>query len=148
MELMALYRLAEQEGIPVDCFELRKRESLSLMDTDGSCYIAINPLFLDDSTDEKIKLAHELGHCETGSFYNQYATQDIRRKHENRADKWAIMKLVPRDELDAAVEAGYSDVWSLADYFGVSVEFMRKAICLYMHGNLNVEQYFDDYSHS
>lgn len=148
MELMALYRLAEQEDIPVDCFELRKRESLSLMDTDGSCYIAINPLFLDDSTDEKIKLAHELGHCETGSFYNQYATQDIRRKHENRADKWAIMKLVPRDELDAAAEAGYSDVWSLADYFGVSVEFMRKAICLYMHGNLNVEQYFDDYSHS
>ena len=148
MELMELYRLAEQEDIPVDCFELRKRESLSLMDTDGSCYIAINPLFLDDSTDEKIKLAHELGHCETGSFYNQYATQDIRRKHENRADKWAIMKLVPRDELDSAVEAGYSDVWSLADYFGVSVEFMRKAICLYMHGNLNVEQYFDDYSHS
>ena len=148
MELMELYRLAEQEDIPVDCFELRKRESLSLMDTDGSCYIAINPLFLDDSTDEKIKLAHELGHCETGSFYNQYATQDIRRKHENRADKWAIMKLVPRDELDADVEAGYSDVWSLADYFGVSVEFMRKAICLYMHGNLNVEQYFDDYSHS
>lgn len=142
MELMALYRLAEQEDIPVDCFELRKRESLSLMDTDGSCYIAINPLFLDDSTDEKIKLAHELGHCETGSFYNQYATQDIRRKHENRADKWAIMKLIPRDELGAAVEAGYSDVWSLADYFGVSVEFMRKAICWHMHGNLAAEQYF------
>ncbi len=142
MELMALYRLAEQEDIPVDCFELKKRESLSLMDTDGSCYIAINPLFLTDSVDEKMKLAHELGHCETGSFYNQYATENVRRKHENRADKWAIQKLVPKEELDAAVEAGYTDVWTLADYFDVSVEFMRKAICWHMHGNLATEQYF------
>ena len=142
MELMELYRLAEQEDIPVDCFELRKRESLSLMDTDGSCYIAINPLFLDDSTDEKIKLAHELGHCETGSFYNPRAAIDIRQKHENRADKWAIQRLVPKEELDAAVEAGYTDVWTLADYFGVSVEFMRKAMCWYANGNLAAEQYF------
>ena len=148
MELMALYRLAEQEDIPVDCFELRKREALSLMDGDGSCHIAINPLSLTDSVDEKIKLAHELGHCMTGSFYNLHAALDVRKKHESRADKWAITKLVPRDELDAAVKAGYRDVWSLADYFGVTVDFMRKAICLYMHGNLNVEQYFGDYSHS
>ena len=141
MELMELYRLAEQEDIPVDCFELRKRESLSLMDTDGSCYIAINPLFLDDSTDEKIKLAHELGHCETGSFYNPRAAIDIRQKHENRADKWAIRRLVPKTELDAAVRSGYTDLWSLADNFGVTPEFMRKALCWYTNGNLAVKEY-------
>ena len=141
MELMALYRLAEQEDIPVDCFELRKREALSIMDGDGSCHIAINPLFLTDSVDEKIKLAHELGHCMTGSFYNLHAALDVRKKHENRADKWAIQRLVPKEELDAAVEAGYTDVWTLADYFGVSVEFMRKAMCWYTHGNLATEQY-------
>ena len=142
MELMALYRLAEQRKIPVDCFELRKRESLSLMDTDGSCHIAINPLFLTDSVDEKMKLAHELGHCVTGSFYSQYATEDIRKKHENRADKWAIQRLVPKEELYAAVKAGYEDAWSLADYFGVTVDFIHKAFCFYMHGNLAIEQYF------
>ena len=37
-----------------------------------------------------MKLAHELGHCCTGSFYNQWATADCRRRHENVADKWAI----------------------------------------------------------
>lgn len=141
MELMALYRLAEQEDIPVDCFELRKRESLSLMDTDGSCYIAINPLFLDDSTDEKIKLAHELGHCETGSFYNQHATQDIRRKHENRADRWAIRRLVPRAEYESALADGCTELSELADRFGVTPEFMRKAVCLYTYGNLAADQY-------
>ena len=142
MELMALYRLAEQEDIPVDCFELRKREALSIMDGDGSCHIAINPLFLTDSVDEKIKLAHELGHCMTGSFYSLHAALDVRKKHENRADKWAIQRLVPKEELDAAVEAGYADAWTLADYFGVSVEFMRKAMCWYANGNLATELYF------
>ena len=142
MELMALYRLAEQEDIPVDCFELRTREALSIMDGDGSCHIAINPLSLTDSVDEKIKLAHELGHCMTGSFYNLHAALDGRKRHENRADKWAIQRLVPKEELDAAVEAGYTDVWTLADYFGVSVEFMRKAMWWYANGNLAAEQYF------
>lgn len=148
VDLLSLYRQAERDNIGVYWFTMDSAESLSIQASDGSCAIAIDPWYLRTQAEEKTKLAHEMGHCETGSFYNEDAALDIRQKHENKADKWAIMKLVPRDELDAAAEAGYSDVWSLADYFGVSVEFMRKAICLYMHGNLNVEQYFDDYSHS
>lgn len=142
MELMALYRLAEQEEITVDCFELKKREALSMMDTDGSRYIAINPLFLTDSADEKTKLAHELGHCQTGSFYNRWATRDVRKKHENRADKWAIKKLIPKDELDDAVADGCTEIYSLAEHFGVTEDFMRKAVCYYTYGNLAADLYF------
>ena len=40
MDLMGLYRLAEDNDIAVDCFELKKREALSVMDNDGACYIA------------------------------------------------------------------------------------------------------------
>lgn len=38
MDLMGLYRLAEDNDIAVDCFELKKREALSVMDSDGTCY--------------------------------------------------------------------------------------------------------------
>lgn len=31
MDLMGLYRLAEDNDIAVDCFELKKREALSVM---------------------------------------------------------------------------------------------------------------------
>ena len=81
--------------------------------------------------DEKVKLAHELGHCETGSFYNRYAARDIRQKYENRANKWAYKKLVPQDELAEACLQGYREPWELAEYFGVTEDFLRGALKYY-----------------
>lgn len=108
---------------------------------DGTYAIAINHELLEPGED-KTALFHELGHCETGSFYNQYTPHDVIQKHENRADKWAIKKLVPKDEFDAALACGYTEPWSLAEYFGVTEEFMKKAMCLYKYGNLAVNMYF------
>ena len=118
-----------------------RAESLSYQDSDGECYIAMDPRHLFTLAEEKVRLAHELGHCETGSFYNRYATCDIREKHEHRADKWAIQELVPADELNKAVASGCTELCNLADYFDVTEDFMRKAICWYKHGNLAVDQY-------
>ena len=92
IDLMGLYRIADENNIAVDCFALKKRAALSVMDSDGACFIAIDPLKLTSDMDEKMKLGHELGHSMTGSFYNRYATCDIRQKHENHADEWAIKK--------------------------------------------------------
>lgn len=140
-DLLDLYRMAESEGITVDCFELARKESLSIMDRTGECFIAIDPNKLDSVQDETMKLAHEMGHCCTGSFYNRYAALDVRQKHENRADKWAVEHLVPKTEFDEAVCAGFNEVWSLAEYFDVPEDFMRKAVCWYEHGNLSVDIY-------
>lgn len=141
-ELLDLYKLAEQDGITVDCFDLGSREALSLMDLDGDCYIAVDPFKLESEKDERMKLAHEMGHCETGSFYNRFAARDIRQKHETRANKWAIEQLIPEEELDGAVADGCTDLYSLAEHFDVTVDFMRMAVCWYTHGNLAVDLYF------
>lgn len=141
--LVELYRFAEKMNITVDRFTLKKREALSFMDLDGTCYVAINPDKLRGELDEKMKLAHELGHCATGSFYNKYAACDVRRKHENRADKWAIKRFLSENDLDEAVADGYTDFWSLAEHFGVTEEFMRKAVCWYTYRNLAVEEYMN-----
>ncbi len=60
--------------------------------------------------------------------------------HERRADKQAIKMLVPRDELEDAVQCGYTELWELAEYFDVTEELMHKAVCWYKDGNLDVEQ--------
>ena len=85
-DLLELYNLAEQHGTPVYWFDLGATESLSLQMEDGSCAIAMDPWRIPTLAEEKVKLAHELGHCETGAFYNRYATRDVRQKHENRAN--------------------------------------------------------------
>lgn len=140
--LSKLYQIASQEHIEVDCFDLGKREALSLMDETGQCYIAIDPFRLLSTQDETLKLAHELGHCLTGSFYNIHATVDSRQKHENTADKWAVTQLITAEALDEAVAEGYTEIWELAEHFDVTEEFMRKAVCYHVHGNVAVELYF------
>lgn len=136
MTLDDLYSFADEEGVFVSDFPLNKREAISTIDESGNCYIAIDPKKVRSRADEKTKLAHELGHCVTGAFYNVYSPYDIKRRQENRADVWAIKKLISEDELNAAVKKGYTELWDLADYFNVNEPFMRKAISLYKFGNL------------
>lgn len=131
MELLELYQLADAEHIPVYSFDLPQTHSLSLMNNDGSCAVAIDPFGLNSTKDEKIRLAHELGHCVTGSFYNRYSDFDIKARSEYKADKWAIKKLIPKDELQAAFEQGYTEPWDLAEYFNVTEEFIIKAVNYY-----------------
>ena len=136
------YRIAEEQNIAVDRFKLSSREALSLMDLNGQCFIALDPSKIQSEADECAKLAHELGHCVTGSFYNRYSSFDCRQLHENRADKWAIRQLITEDDLDQAVADGHTEIWDLAEHFGVTEQFMKKAICLYVHGNVSEELYF------
>ena len=136
MTINELYSFAENESVTVTAFPLNEREALSVMDSDGSCYVAIDPEKVVSASDEKTKLGHEIGHCMTGAFYNVYSSFDVKQRHENRADKWAIKKLIPKDELEKAVKNGYSEIWELAELFQVTEDFMRKAVSWYKYGNL------------
>lgn len=139
---IGLYDFAEESGIDVDWFTLTGEPSISIELPDGHGCIAIDPWKMDTVAKETVCLAHELGHCSTGSFYNRWAARDVRQKHENRADKWAINHLIPAGALDEAVSRGHTELWELADYFGVTEDFMRKAVCWYTYGNLKTELYF------
>ena len=137
-----LYDLACQQNIPVLSFPLEKTGSMSVMLDSGACYVGLDPSVQDGGAQERVHLSHELGHCLTGSFYNRYAAVDCRQRHENRADKWAVTTLIPVDDLDDAVAQGCTEVWELAERFQVTEEFIKKAVCWYVHGNLAAELYF------
>ncbi len=141
VSMQSLYALARRQNIPVLQYPMPQCKSMSVQLPDGSCAIGMDPEPIPESS-ERVHLSHELGHCITGSFYNIYAAADLRSRHENRADKWAIRRLIPVQELDDAIAAGYTELWELAEYFGVTEGFLKKALCLYVHGNLASELYF------
>ncbi len=128
MEIKKLYNLANNRDITVECFCLPENKSVSVQ-YNGKDFIGIDSKL--SSAQEKVCLAHELGHCFTSGFYNVYSPFDIREKHEKRANDWAIKKLVPRYRFKNAVREGYDNVYSLAEYFGVTSDFMQKAIDYY-----------------
>ena len=123
-----LYGIAERRGHVVVCESLTETPSFSLQ-TNKRCYIAIDQRL--NVQQEREALAHELGHCEYGGFYNRYSKYDIRAKAERRADKWAFARLVPYGRLMQAVRHGVTEVWELAELFDVSCEFMHRAIAYY-----------------
>lgn len=123
-----LYGIAERRGHVVVCESLTETPSFSLQ-TNKRCYIAIDQRL--NVQQEREALAHELGHCEYGGFYNRYSKYDIRAKAERRADKWAFARLVPYGRLMQAVRHGITEVWELAELFNVSCEFMHRAIAYY-----------------
>ena len=142
MKTNDLYQEAKDADIPVLILDIPKTGSMCMQSESGRCYIGMDYGVLPEESVRRVQLAHELGHCKTGAFYNRWAARDVRKKHENRADKWAVNKLIPVDELDQAVADGHTELWDLADHFGVTEEFMRKAVCWYTHGNLAAELYF------
>lgn len=80
---------------------------------------------------EKMAVSHEWGHYTTGSLYAIDASDIVRAQAERRAEKAQIKKLIPKDELDAAVADGRTEPWELAELFGVPEDFMRKALHFY-----------------
>ena len=98
MDSAELRSFAEDRDIIVIDGKLRnEQKSISISDR-GQCAIVVDPKKITTSAEETVIMAHELGHCETGAFYNE-RTLELRSRMEFRADKWAIKKLVTEDEL-------------------------------------------------
>lgn len=129
-----LRRIADNEDITVITANLPECGSISHMTLDGNCYIGIDRRKMTE-TETTVRMAHEMGHCMTGSFYNRYSKFDIISRHEYRANKWAIKKLVPEDELIEAFESGIIEIWELAEHFNVTEDFMKKACEFYGYYN-------------
>ena len=126
-----LYEIAQAEKICIDTFPLTKNKSVSVK-YGNKYYIAIDTI--KSEAEEKVHLAHELGHCKTDSFYNVYAPLDLREKHEYRANRWAVKKLIPKEELTVLLKNGTAK-WDIAEHFGVTESFLNLALIMYFeHG--------------
>lgn len=97
---------------------------------------------MDSPAEELSTLLHECGHYATGATHQISSPIDLIERHEYKADKWAVCRWIPAEALDRAVAEGYDQIWSLAEHFGVTEDFMRKALCWHVYGNLAAELYF------
>lgn len=130
-----IYEEAEADGVDVHFLKLETQGSLSVSDN-----IVVDASKLPTTAEETTAAIHELGHCNTGSFYNVYSPIDNRRKNENNADRYAIKRYINKEELLTMLEQG-EQPYEIAMYYGLTEAFIRKAICYYVNGNLAVEAY-------
>ena len=134
METIKLYKIADREGIRVDFPHMPNVKS-ACISLNGKNFIAIDKSVRYGSAEEKVKLAHEIGHCASNGFYSVGEEIKDREEKERKADSWAIENLVPLSEIELAIKNGQEDVLALAEYFGVTESFMQKALQYYLEKN-------------
>lgn len=100
-------------------------------------YVFIDLTKFESEAELRCALAHELGHIETGSFYNVYSLFDNWEKCEYKANKRAVEILMPYPDVVRALHKGLWTAWALADYFDVTQDFAQMALDIYadrLHG--------------
>ena len=121
--------IAEEDDILMLSGKLHNVPSMAICD-DGDCAIIIDYSQIDSNAKLLVCTAHEVGHCETGSFYTPKSLE-LRSRMENRANKWAIKKLIPKNEMEQAIIDGNEEVWQLAEYFGITENMVKFAFWVY-----------------
>lgn len=124
--LNKLYDIAEENNITVYDFRLHPIKSMSVPGA-----IGIDTKIIKSKVEEKTCLAHELAHCMQSAFYTGCSPLELRERHEHKADKWVIQKLIPFDRLSDALNKGITTVWELAEYFEITEDYIKKALRLY-----------------
>ena len=101
--------------------------------------IALNTC-LNTTTEKACVLAEELGHHETssGNILDQSSTAN--RKQEYKARIWAYREMISPDDLFSAFQYGCRNRYEIAEYIGVTEEFLEDAL------NYFKTQYPDGYS--
>ena len=140
-KILTLYDELNRAGVRFYHWDLDDGAACTV-EMDGRYGIFMDFGNIHTGAEELVAVAHEGGHVSTGSTHRVSSPYDLVAKHEYKADKWAVRRLISAEELDAAVAEGCTDIYSLAEHFNVTVPFMKKAVCLHTHGNLAADLYF------
>ena len=101
------------------------------IELEGIYGIFLDPDQIQNSAEELCVAAHELGHCMTGSTHSLSSGLDYIERHEYRADKYAVHRILPVKQIEQAMRAGYTKLWQLAEYFDVTETFLQRALDIY-----------------
>ena len=131
MELSALYRDAQELDACIYPYAIGFAGAATI-EVAGRYGIFVDFDQLSDLREFKAALAHELGHCATGCTHRVSSPYDLVCRHEYKADRWAIQRYLPFEELQKAVAAGCTEPWQLAEYFQLPEDAVRRALTYYL----------------
>lgn len=139
-KILSLYNELNSKGVNFYLWELGEAQAATV-ELNGQYGVFMDFDNIKNSAEELTLVAHEGGHIVTGSTHYIGSPFEVVEQHENRADKWAIKQLIPKQQFDTVVSDGHTELWDLAEYFGVTEDFMKKAVCWYKYGTLAVDQH-------
>ena len=131
-----LYEFAREKQIIIERMNLQKNKSLSVR-IQNRDFIGLDEETIENSAEERTHLAHELGHCATGAFYEVGSPLQVRGKAEYKANKWAVLRCIPKQDLIKLLKQGFQK-WELAEHFNVTEDLVNTAMTYYFEYGIAV----------
>lgn len=129
-------RAYETDIVLLNRYISKEAKALSIKEEPLQVIILDKEKFTSDA-EETCTLAEEIAHFETDSFYhfqedynNPVNKQNI-AKAEERAKRHAIRDVLPCEDIQRALDKGYTEQYELADFLGVTIDFLCKAFEIY-----------------
>ena len=134
-DLNDLYNELEKYNIPVVKVDFQNKKA-GIITNGQDTVIAVDYKKIENSKEEKMVIAEEKAHYETGALYLLNADKTTIDKMEYKANKKVYNELVPFNKLKELCEKHLS-VAELSDYFGIPIQDVLVAQFLYN----NIENY-------
>lgn len=134
-DLNDLYNELEKYNIPVVKVNFQNKKA-GIITNGNDTVIAVDYKKIENSKEEKMIIAEEKAHYETGALYLLNADKTTIDKMEYKANKRVYNELVPFAKLKELCEKHLS-VAELSDYFGIPIQDVLIAEFLYN----NIENY-------
>ena len=99
----------------------------------GFTAILLDESLLETEAQLIVAIIHELAHYLEGALYTVGAPPALIYKAECKAERRQIQMLLPFEELREAVISGYDTLYSLADHFNLTEEFIHDAVDYYIN---------------
>ena len=131
VSLATIYQDARRLGVALIPYSIGFADAATL-EMDGRYGIFLDFDQFETIADYAAALAHEVGHCATGCTHRVSSPYDLVCRHEYKADRWAIQRYLPFEELQKAVAAGCTEPWQLAEYFQLPEDAVRRALTYYL----------------
>ena len=134
-DLNDLYNELEAYNIPVVKVDFQNKKA-GIITNGKDTVIAVDYKKIENSKEEKMVIAEEKAHYETGALYLPNADKTTIDKMEYKANKKVYNELIPFSKLKEMCEKHLS-IAELSDYFGIPIQDVLVAEFLYN----NIENY-------
>lgn len=134
-DLNDLYNELEKYNIPVVKVDFQNKKA-GIITNGQDTVIAVDYKKIENSKEEKMVIAEEKAHYETGALYLLNADKTTIDKMEYKANKKVYNELIPFSKLKEMCEKHFS-ISELSDYFGIPIQDVLVAQFLYN----NIENY-------
>lgn len=128
--LAAVYQDVRNLGVTLIPYSIGFTDAATL-EMDGRYGIFLDFEQFETMADYTAALAHEVGHCATGTTHAVHSPFELISQHENRANRWHYERYLPFSYLHSLMQQGYTEPWQLAEASGWPESTIRAALHYY-----------------